>query len=145
MGWYTRLYIADVAFCFFALTADLIYCRFHVQAKLLLIARKYSTRAEFPSAWRSISSSRGYLCSFWNQGFWYIVIHLKKSLIVLIYERGKGRREGGRGALSHRGEKQRFDKYSRWIVHIRSRTRKYCVELFINSLRNFTPCSLFVT
>lgn len=41
---------AEVAFCFFALTADLIYRRFHVWAKLLLIARKYSTRREFPSA-----------------------------------------------------------------------------------------------
>lgn len=55
-----------VAFRFFALTVDLIHCRFHMWAKLLLIARKYSASAEFPSARRAVSSivSRGIYKAF---------------------------------------------------------------------------------
>lgn len=106
---------AEVAFCFFALTADLIYRHFHVWAKLLLIARKYSTRREFPSAWRAVSSivSRAVLTRLMKSEFWYMPFVLKPRTVSFV--------KGGR-ALSRRGEKQRFDKYSRWIVHVRSRT-----------------------
>lgn len=106
---------AEVAFCFFALTADLIYRRFHVWAKLLLIARKYSTRREFPSAWRAVSSIASRAPCINGAPEIRVLIHaVSKSRAVLQFRRER--------ALSRRGEKQRFDKYSRWIVHVRSRT-----------------------
>lgn len=98
---------AEVAFCFFALTADLIYRRFHVWAKLLLIARKYSTRREFPSAWRAkrfLDRLARRINETHEIRVFIHVVRFKASCRSFV--------KGG-GTLSHRGEKQRFDKYSR--------------------------------
>lgn len=51
--------------------------------------------------------------------FWYM------PFVTKSFKRGR--------ALSHRGEKQRFDKYSRWIVHVQSRTPQVLRRSSINS------------